>query len=50
MNEYQKQFDMFLKIFVRMCIAWYVLGFLKFLPDSLSDKIVNKFLEYIGLG
>lgn len=50
MNEYQKQFDMFLKIFVRMCIAWYVVGFLKFLPDSLSDKIVNKFLEYIGLG
>ncbi len=50
MNEYQKQFDQLLKIFVRMCIAWYVLGFLRFLPDDLSDKIVNKFLEYIGLG
>jgi hypothetical protein len=26
-----------------------VLGFLKFLPDDLSDKIVNKFLGMIGL-
>lgn len=50
MNEYQKQFDLFLKIFVRMCIAWYVLGLLKFLPDELADKIVNKFLGMIGLG
>jgi hypothetical protein len=50
MNEYQKKFDQFLKIFVRMCIAWYVVGFLRFLPDELSDKIVNKFLSYIGLG
>ena len=50
MNEYQKQFDQFLKIFVRMCIAWYVVGFLRFLPDELADKIVSKFLSYIGLG
>jgi hypothetical protein len=50
MNEYQKQFDLFLKVFVRMCIAWYIVGFLKFLPDDLSDKIVNKFLGMIGLG
>ncbi len=50
MNEYQKQFDQWLKIFVRMCIAWYVLGLLRFLPDDLSDRIVNKFLSYIGLG
>lgn len=49
MNEYQKQFDLWLKIFVRLCVAWYVLGFLKFLPDSLSDKIVAKFLGMIGL-
>ena len=50
MNEYQKQFDLFLKVFVRMCVAWWVVGFLKFLPDSLSDKIVAKFLGMIGLG
>jgi hypothetical protein len=49
-NEYQKQFDLFLKVFVRMCVAWYVVGFLRFLPDDLSDRIVNKFLAMIGLG
>ena len=49
MNEYQKQFDLFLKIFVRMCVDWYVVGFLRFLPNDLSDKIVNKFLKMIGL-
>jgi hypothetical protein len=27
-----------------------VLGFLQFLPDNLSDKIVNKLLGMIGLG
>jgi len=48
-NEYQKQFDLFLKIFVRMCVAWWVLGFLKFLPNDLSDKIVGKFLKMLGL-
>jgi hypothetical protein len=49
-NEYQKQFDLFLKVFVRLCIAWWVLGFLQFLPDDLSNKIVNKLLGMIGLG
>jgi len=49
MNEYQKQFDLFLKIFVRMCVVWWVLGFLKFLPNDLSDKIVNKILGMFGL-
>ncbi len=39
MNEYQKTFDMCLKIFVYGCVALYFLGFLKFLPDDLSDKI-----------
>jgi hypothetical protein len=48
-NEYQKQFDQWLKIFVRMCIAWYAVGFLKFLPDAIADKVVNKFLSMIGL-
>ena len=49
MNEYQKQFDQFLKIFVRLCIVWWVLGLLKFLPDELADKVVNKLLGMIGL-
>jgi hypothetical protein len=48
-NEYQKQFDLFLKVFVRLCIAWWVLGLLRFLPDNIADKIVNKILGMIGL-
>ena len=49
MNEYQKQFDLFLKVFVRLCIAWWVLGFLVYLPDELAGKIVDKLLGMIGL-
>lgn len=49
MNEYQKQFNQFLKIFVRLCVVWWVLGLLKYLPDELADKIVNKLLGMIGL-
>ena len=49
MNEYQKQFDMLLKIFIYMLVAWWFLGFLKFLPDDLSNKIVNLLLGKIGL-
>jgi hypothetical protein len=49
MNEYQKQFDLFCKVFVRLCVAWYAVGFLKFLPDALADKVVSKFLSMIGL-
>jgi hypothetical protein len=48
-NEYQKQFDQFLKIFVRLCIVIWVLGLLKFIPDALADKIVDKLLGMIGL-
>ena len=48
-NEYQKQFDQFLKIFVRLCVVWWVLGLLKFLPDELADKVVNKLLGMFGL-
>jgi hypothetical protein len=48
-NEYQKQFDQFLKIFVRLCVVWWVLGLLKFLPDELAEKVVNKLLGMIGL-
>lgn len=50
MNEYQKQFDMFLKIFIYMLVIWWVLGLLRFLPDDLSDKIVNMALGKVGLG
>ena len=50
MNEYQKQFDLFLKVFVRLCIAWWVFGLLRFLPDELAGKIVDKLLGMIGLG
>jgi hypothetical protein len=44
MNVYQKTFDMCLKIFVYGCVALWFLGFLKFLPDNVSDKIVNGLL------
>ena len=50
MNEYQKQFDMFLKVFVYLLVIWWLLGFLRFLPDDLSDKIVNLLLGKVGLG
>jgi hypothetical protein len=48
-NEYQKQFDQFLKIFVRLCVVWWVLGFLRFLPDHIADRVVNKILGMFGL-
>jgi hypothetical protein len=41
MNEYQKTFDLALKIVVYGMVALYFLGFLKYLPNDLSDKIVN---------
>ena len=49
MNEYQKTFDIGLKIFVYGCVAQYFLGFLRFLPDDLSNKIVTLLLGKIGL-
>jgi hypothetical protein len=49
MNEYQKQFNLFCKVFCYGCVAWWFLGFLRFLPDSLSDKIVALLLGKIGL-
>lgn len=49
MNEYQKQFDAFLKVFIYGCVFWWFIGFLRFLPDDLSDKIVNLLLGKIGL-
>lgn len=50
MNEYQKTFDLALKIVVYGLAANYFLGFLQFLPNDLSDKIVNLLLGKIGLG
>jgi hypothetical protein len=50
MNEYQKQFDMFLKVFVYLLVIWWLLGLLRFLPDDLSDRIVNLLLGKVGLG
>lgn len=49
MNEYQKTFDLALKICVYGMVAMYFLGFLKFLPNDLSDRIVNLLLGKIGL-
>ena len=49
MNEYQKTFDLCLKIFVYGLVALYFLGFLKFLPDDLSNRIVALLLSKIGL-
>lgn len=49
MNEYQKQFDLACKI---ICYGWaaqWFLGFLRFLPNDLSDKIVKLLLGKIGL-
>ena len=50
MNEYQKTFDLCLRIFIYGVVALWLLGFLRFLPDDLSDRIVNLLLGRIGLG
>ena len=42
-NEYQKQFDLFCKVFVRLCVAWWVLGLLRFLPDDVAKKVLGMF-------
>jgi hypothetical protein len=49
MNEYQKTFDLALKIWIYGMVALYFLGFLKYLPDDLSDKIVKLLLGKVGL-
>ena len=49
MNEYQKTFDLSLRIIVYGLVALYFLGFLKYLPDDLADKLVNLLLGKIGL-
>lgn len=49
MNQYQKDFDIFLKIVVYGLGAIWFVDFLKILPDDLSDKIVNLLLGKIGL-
>ena len=50
MNEYQKQFDLFLRIIVYFLVFWWFLGLLQFLPNDLSDRIVNLLLGKVGLG
>ena len=47
MNEYQKAFDICLKIFVYGLAALYFVDFLKVLPDDISNKIVNSLLGKI---
>jgi hypothetical protein len=49
MNQYQKDFDLALRIIVYGMVALWFLGFLKFLPDDLSNKIVALLLSKIGL-
>jgi hypothetical protein len=49
MNEYQKQFNLFCKVVCYMAAAYWFLGFLRFLPDDLSNKIVALLLGKIGL-
>lgn len=49
MNQYQKDFDLSCRIFCYGYAAWWFLGFLRFLPDELSDKIVKLLLAKIGL-
>jgi hypothetical protein len=41
MNEYQKAFDICLKIIVYGLGALYFVDFLRVLPDDISNKIVN---------
>lgn len=41
MNEYQKTADLCFKIVCYGYVALYFIGFLKFLPDDLSNRIVN---------
>ena len=50
MNEYQKTLDLALRIVVYGLVALWFLGFLKFLPDDLADRLVNLLLGKVGLG
>ena len=43
MNEYQKQAELFFKVFIRLCIVWWVLGLLRFLPDDVAKKVLGMF-------
>jgi hypothetical protein len=42
-NEYQEQAEVFFKVVVRLCIAWWVLGLLRFLPDDVAKKLLGMF-------
>lgn len=49
MNEYQKQFDLFCKVFCYGAALYWFLGLLKYLPDDLSNRLVEMLLGKIGL-
>ncbi|CAB4130709.1 hypothetical protein UFOVP123_27 [uncultured Caudovirales phage] len=41
MNVYQKNFDLFLKIFCYVCAAWWFLDLLYVLPQPIADKVLK---------
>jgi hypothetical protein len=40
-NEYQKSFDQFLKVFCYVCAAWWFLDLLYVLPQSTADAVLK---------
>jgi hypothetical protein len=40
-NEYQKSFDQFLKVFCYVCAAWWFLDLLYVLPQPIADKVLK---------
>lgn len=47
MNKYQKQFDLLCRVVCYLCAAWWLLGFLRFLPDELSNRIVDALIAKV---
>lgn len=40
-NEYQKAFDQFLKVFCYVCAAWWFLDLLYVLPQPIADAVLK---------